>query len=100
LRNQELKQEEIKKKQVWCPKDKPNESGHSAHTCMVCFLLNEFMAQANQIMQEKILPDMDEAEQCELMAQLVLAKQATFDKPAKNRCHILHSESLAWALEI
>jgi hypothetical protein len=28
---------------------------------------------------------MDEAEQFGLMAQLVLAKQATFDKPAKNR---------------
>jgi hypothetical protein len=47
---------------------------------MVCFLPNEFMALANQIVQE----DMDEAEQFELMAQLMLAKQATFDKPAKN----------------
>jgi hypothetical protein len=28
---------------------------------------------------------MDEAEEFGLMAQLVLAKQATFDKPAKNR---------------
>jgi hypothetical protein len=28
---------------------------------------------------------MDKAEQFGLMAQLVLAKQATFDKPAKNR---------------
>jgi hypothetical protein len=72
-------------KQVWCPKDKPDESGHSAHTCMVCFLPNEFMAPANQIVQEEVLPDMDEAEQFVLMAQLMLAKQATFDKPAKNR---------------
>jgi hypothetical protein len=42
------------------------------------------MAPANQIVQEKILSDMDEAEQFGLMAQLMLAKQATFDKPAKN----------------
>jgi hypothetical protein len=85
LRNQELKQAGIKKKQVWRPKDKPDESGRSTHTCMVCFLPNEFMAPANQIVQEEVLPDMDEAEQFGLMAQLVLAKQATFDKPAKNR---------------
>jgi hypothetical protein len=52
---------------------------------MVCFLPNEFMAPANQIMQEEVLLDMDEAEQFGLMTQLVLAKQATFDKPAKNR---------------
>jgi hypothetical protein len=43
------------------------------------------MASANQIVQEEILPDMDEAKQVGLMAQLMLAKQATFDKPAKNR---------------
>jgi hypothetical protein len=85
LRNQELKQAGIKRKQVWRPKDKPNESDRSAPTCMVCFLPNEFMAPANQIVQEDVLPDMDEAEQFGLMAQLVLAKKATFDKPAKNR---------------
>jgi hypothetical protein len=85
LRNQELKQAGIKRKQVWCPKDKPDESSRSAPTCMVCFLPNEFMAPANQILQEEVFPDMDEAEQFGLMAQLVLAKQATFDKPAKNR---------------
>jgi hypothetical protein len=85
LRNQELKHAGIKKKQVWCPKDKPDESGRSAHTCMVCFLPNEFMAPANHIVQEEVLPDMDEAEQFGLMAQLMLAKKATFDKPAKNR---------------
>jgi hypothetical protein len=85
LRNQELKQARIKKRQVWRPKDKPDESGRSAHTCMVCFLPNEFMAPANQIVQEEVLPDMDEAGQFGLMVQLVLAKQATFDKPAKNR---------------
>jgi hypothetical protein len=85
LRNQELKQAGIKKRQVWRPKDKPDESVRSAHTCMVCFLPNEFMAPANQIVQEEILSDVDEAEQVGLMAQLMLAKQATFDKPAKNR---------------
>jgi hypothetical protein len=84
LRNQELKQVGIKNKQVWCPKDKSDESGRSAHTWMVCFLPNEFMVPANQILQQEVLPDMDEAEQFGLMAQLVLAKQATFDKPAKN----------------
>jgi hypothetical protein len=85
LRNQELKKAGIKKRQVWRPKDKPDESGRSAHTCMVCFLPNEFMAPANQIVQEEILPDMNESEQVGLMAQLMLAKQAIFDKPAKNR---------------
>jgi hypothetical protein len=71
LMNQELKQAGIKKKQVWRPKDKPDESGRSAHTCMVCFLPNEFMAPASQIVQEEVLPDMDEAEQFGLMAQLI-----------------------------
>jgi hypothetical protein len=52
---------------------------------MVCFLPNEFMALANKIVQEEVLPDMDEAEKFWLMEQLMLAKQATFDKPAKNR---------------
>jgi hypothetical protein len=52
---------------------------------MVCFLPNAFVALANQIVKEEVLPDMEEAEQFGLMAQLVLAKQATFDKPAKNR---------------
>jgi hypothetical protein len=85
LRNQELKQAGIKRRQVWRPKDKPDASGRLAPTCMVCFLPNEFMAPANQIMQEEILPDMDESKQFGLMAQLMLAKQATFDKPAKNQ---------------
>jgi hypothetical protein len=43
------------------------------------------MAPANQIVQEEISPDVYEAEQFGLMAQLMLAKQATFDKPTKNR---------------
>jgi hypothetical protein len=43
------------------------------------------MPLANQIVQEQVSQDMDEAEQFGLMAQLVLAKQATFDKLAKNR---------------
>jgi hypothetical protein len=46
---------------------------------------NEFMAPANQVVQEETSLDIDEAKQLGLMAQLVLAKQANFDKPAKNR---------------
>jgi hypothetical protein len=86
LRNQELKQAGIKRKQVWCPKDKFDGSGRSAPACMVYFLLNEFMALANQVVQEEVFPDVNEDEQLGgLMVQLVLAKQATFDKPARNR---------------
>jgi hypothetical protein len=86
LKNQELKHAGIKRKQVWRPKDKPEGSGHSAPACMVYFLPNEFMAPANQVVQEETSPDINEDEQLGgLMAQLVLAKQATFDKPAKNR---------------
>jgi hypothetical protein len=86
LRNQELKQAGIKRKQVWCPKDKPDGSGRSAPACMVYFLPNEFMAPANQVVQEEVSPDVNEDEQLGgLMAQLVLAKQATLDKPARNR---------------
>jgi hypothetical protein len=69
LRNQELKHAGIKRKQVWRPKDKPNGSGRSAPTCMVCFLPNEFMVPANHIVQEELSPDTDEAEQFGLMAQ-------------------------------
>jgi hypothetical protein len=85
LRNQELKQAGIRRKQVWHPKDKPDGFGHSAPTCMVYFLPNEFMAPANQVVQDEASPDINEDEQLGLMAQLVLAKQAIFDKPAKNR---------------
>jgi hypothetical protein len=53
---------------MWRPKDKPDGSGRSAPMCMVCFLLNEFMALANQIVQEDVSPDIDEAEQLGLMA--------------------------------
>jgi hypothetical protein len=35
---------------------------------MICFLPNEFMAPANQVVQEETLPDIDEAEQLGLMA--------------------------------
>jgi hypothetical protein len=52
---------------------------------MVCFLPNEFMAPANQVVQEEAPLDINEDEHLGLMAQLVLAKQATFDKPAKNQ---------------
>jgi hypothetical protein len=44
------------------------------------------MAPANQAVQEETSLDINDDEQLGgLMAQLVLAKQATFDKPAKNR---------------
>jgi hypothetical protein len=86
LRNQELKQAGIKRKEVWRPKDKPDGSGRSAPACMVYFLPKELMALANQVVQEEVSPDVNEDEQLGgLMAQLVLAKQATFDKPARNR---------------
>jgi predicted aspartyl protease len=53
---------------------------------MVYFLPNEFMAPANQVVQEEVSPNVDEDEKLGgLMPQLVLAKQATFDKPARNR---------------
>jgi hypothetical protein len=53
LRNQELKQARIKRKQVWHPKDRPDGSGRSAPTCLVYLLPNEFMAPANQVVQEE-----------------------------------------------
>jgi hypothetical protein len=53
LRNQELKQAGIKKKQVWRPKDKPDGSGRSAPTCMVCFLPNEFMLQLIRLCRKR-----------------------------------------------
>jgi hypothetical protein len=53
---------------------------------MVYFLPNEIMAPANQVVQEEKSLDINDDERLGgLMAQLVLAKQATFDKPAKNR---------------
>jgi hypothetical protein len=50
---------------------------------MVYFLPNEFMAPANQVVQEEASLDDEQVEG--MMAQLVLAKQAIFDKPTKNR---------------
>jgi hypothetical protein len=83
LRNRELKQAGIQRKQVWRPRGKPEGSGHSAPACMVYFLPNELVAPANQVVQEEAFPEDERLER--VMAQLVLAKQATFDKPAKNR---------------
>jgi hypothetical protein len=48
---------------------------------MVCFLPNEFMAPANQIVQEEASPDTDEAKQFGIMAQLVLAKLLLTSQP-------------------
>jgi hypothetical protein len=86
LRNRELRQAGIQKRQVWRPKDKSEGSNRSAPACMVYFLPNEFMAPANQVVQEETSLEVNDDEQLGgLMAQLVLAKQATFDKPARNR---------------
>jgi hypothetical protein len=70
LRNQELNRAGIKRKQVWRPKDKPDGFDRSSPACMVCFLPNEFMAPANQVVREEASPDIGEAEQLGLMAQL------------------------------
>jgi hypothetical protein len=48
---------------------------------MVYFLPNEFMAPANQVVQEEAA--LDDEQTKGMMAPLVLAKQAIFDKPAK-----------------
>jgi hypothetical protein len=48
---------------------------------MVYFLPNEFMAPANQVVQEEASLEDEQLEG--LMAQLVLAKQAVFDKRPK-----------------
>jgi hypothetical protein len=53
LRNRELRQAGIKTRQVWRPKDKPEGSNRLAPACMVYFLPNEFMAPANQVVQEE-----------------------------------------------
>jgi hypothetical protein len=53
LRNRELRQAGIQMRQVWRPKDKPEGSNRSAPTCMVYFLPNEFVAPANQVVQEE-----------------------------------------------
>jgi hypothetical protein len=63
LRNRELKQAGVQRKQVWLPKDKPEGSGRSAPACMVYFLPNEFMAPANQVVQEETSLDINDDEQ-------------------------------------
>jgi hypothetical protein len=44
--------------------------------------------------QEDASPDINEDEQLGLMAQVVLSKQATFDKPAKNRHMMVELQSM------
>ncbi|KAA3452374.1 Transposon Ty3-I Gag-Pol polyprotein [Gossypium australe] len=83
LENQELKQARPRMKSVWRRVEKPDEHNPPAPTCMVCLLPNEFMAPTDQVVQEEVLSEVDETEQ--LMAQLMLSKQATFEKPSKNR---------------
>jgi hypothetical protein len=48
---------------VWRPKDRLDGLGRSAPACMVYFLPNEFMAPANQVVQEETSPDINEDEQ-------------------------------------
>jgi hypothetical protein len=62
LRNRELKQAGIQRRQVWRPKDKPEGSGRSAPACMVYSLPNEFMAPANQVVQEETSLDINDDE--------------------------------------
>jgi hypothetical protein len=62
LRNRELRQARVQKKQVWLPKDKPEGSSRSAPACMVYFLPNEFMAPANQVVQEETSRDVNDDE--------------------------------------
>jgi hypothetical protein len=69
LRNHELRQAGIQTRQVWRPKDKPEGSNRSAPACMVYFLPNEFMAPANQVVQEEASLDDEQLEG--LMAQQV-----------------------------
>jgi hypothetical protein len=71
LRNRDLRQAVIQTRQVWRPKDKSEGSNRSAPVCMVYFLPNEFMAPANQVVQEEASLDDEQIEG--LMAQLVLA---------------------------
>jgi hypothetical protein len=63
LRNRELKQAGILRKQGWRPKDRPEGSGRSAPVCRVYFLPNEFMAPANQVVQEETSLDINDDEQ-------------------------------------
>jgi hypothetical protein len=57
LRNRELRQAGTQMRQVWRPKDKPKGSNRTALTCMVYFLPSEFMAPANQVVQEEMSLD-------------------------------------------
>jgi hypothetical protein len=85
LRNQKLKQELAEKKPVWRPKKKDDGQGPSADTNMVFFIPLEFRAPEDQEVQDEVYSDFDETECRDLMAQLVLTRQAIFDKPVKNR---------------
>jgi hypothetical protein len=85
LRNQELKEAAARKKQMWRPKEKPDEHDPSVDACMTFFLPSEFIAPKSQEIQEEVYSDFDESEYQDLMAQLVLTQRAVFDKPAKHR---------------
>ena len=52
---------------------------------MAYFLPSEFLGPEDQDVQEEVYSDFDESELNNLMAQLILARQAVFDKPIKHR---------------
>jgi len=71
LRNKELEQEVVEKRQIWRPKRKSGEHDHSADACMTFFLPSEFVALEGQDVQEEVYSDFDESEYQDLMAQFV-----------------------------
>ncbi|MVG17108.1 hypothetical protein EF849_22010, partial [Aeromonas jandaei] len=85
MRNRELEQAGTKMKRVWRPKEKPDGGNRSADTCMAFFLPSEFVAPENQDVQDETYSDFDESEFQDLLAHLVLAQKAVFDKPIRHR---------------
>ena len=65
--------------------EEPEKHSPSVDACMTYFLPLEFMAPENQDVQEEVYSDFDETEFQGFMAQLVLSKQAIFEKPVKHR---------------
>lgn len=72
-------------KRVWHPKKKPDERKPSVDISMAFFLPAEFEAPEDQDVQDEAYSDFDETEFHQLLAHLVLAKLAVFDKPIKHR---------------
>ena len=59
-------------RQVWHPKDKPDDDGHSAEVAMAFFLPADFMAPEDQHVEQEIYSDFDETEFQSLLAQVML----------------------------